>query len=154
MKDIRNTLGYAHNGVAEGEQGFSTWVDPHVARELYQLRSPTDKDLLAAIYLSNKEWNQFVDWESRIAPALFFQQHFHDIVYDMRYTVKENAGGFADLSSDVLDQIHNLSTTASGNISNIFCATLVNITVTASTITTATHLLPLDPALLETEIYH
>ena len=153
MKDIREALGHAHS-IAEAEQVFSKWAEPHVARELYQLRSPTDKDLLAAMYLSNKEWNQFVDWESRIAPALFFQQHFHDIVYDMRYTVKENAGGFADLSSDVLDQIHNLSTTASGNISNIFCATLVNITVTASTITTATHLLPLDPALLETEIYH
>ena len=51
--------------------------------ELYRMGNPTDKDILAGIYLANKIAKSGLDQNSRIAPALFFQPHFEDIVYKL-----------------------------------------------------------------------
>lgn len=54
---------------------------PRLAEELYYLRDRTDKDLLVGLFLSDKRSSASLDPNARIAPALFFQPHFHNIVY-------------------------------------------------------------------------
>ena len=48
------------------------------------MRNRTEKDILVALYLSNKTAVCGLDPDSRIVPAFFFQPHFHNIVYQMR----------------------------------------------------------------------
>ena len=55
----------------------------HLGEELFSMRHYTDKDYFVATFLTQEEWMIFVDPSSRIAPALFFQPHFHNIVYEL-----------------------------------------------------------------------
>lgn len=61
---------------------------PSVLTELYWKKNRTDKDILVAIFLSatKKEEQKRAPWmdeSARIAPALFFQPHFANIVYEI-----------------------------------------------------------------------
>lgn len=65
-------------------------VNPRVIQELVRLRNRSDKDIMVAMFLSNPKITQFLDPASRIAPALFFQPHFSNIVYDLHVDRKGN----------------------------------------------------------------
>ena len=60
-----------------------TETNRHLGEELFSIRHYTDKDYFVASFLAQAEWMKFVDPASRIAPALFFQPHFHNIVYEL-----------------------------------------------------------------------
>ena len=53
--------------------------------QLSQLHDLTDKDLLVGIYLSNDKSTKQMDKNSRIVPALFFQPHFYNVIYELRF---------------------------------------------------------------------
>lgn len=59
--------------------------------EVYRMRDRTDKDLLVAIFLNNEIATAGLDRESRIVPAVFFQPHFHNIVYSLKVDEKNRA---------------------------------------------------------------
>ena len=60
-------------------------------RQLAGIDSPTDKDILVAMFLSRPEMSGWLDPAARIAPAFFYQPHFEDIHY--RLAVTEDGGG-------------------------------------------------------------
>ena len=51
--------------------------------ELYHMKGRTDKDILVAMFLSDTRACAGLDVSSRIAPTLFFQPHFANIVYEL-----------------------------------------------------------------------
>ena len=57
---------------------------PHLVEELYHMRDRTDKDVMVAIFMGMKESMCGTRADSRIAPAVFFQPHFYNIVYSLR----------------------------------------------------------------------
>ena len=85
------------------QESFSEWNNPRIVQELYYLRNVTDKDLLVAQYLSAAGWQQSVDPSARIAPALFFQPHFPNIVYELNVDRKGNTV----LNAENVDQLHD-----------------------------------------------
>lgn len=64
--------------------------EPRVVEELYHNRWRTDKDILVAMYLCREEYSAGRDPASRIAPAIFFQPHFSNIVYSLHVNKKYN----------------------------------------------------------------
>ena len=58
-------------------------------QELRAMGTPTDKDILAAMYLSTEDVMKNVDPASRITPAVFFQPHFSNIVYGLKVDAKD-----------------------------------------------------------------
>ena len=79
-------------GSKEALQEFTraNQVNPRIIQELVWLRNRSDKDIMVAMFLSNPKITQFLDPDSRIAPALFFQPHFSNIVYDLHVDRKGN----------------------------------------------------------------
>lgn len=65
------------------------WEDPRLIAELYHSRARTDKDILVALYLDRQKYSQFLDKNSRIVPALFFQPHFPNIIYSLKVDAKD-----------------------------------------------------------------
>ena len=61
---------------------------PYIVEELYHMRDRTDKDLVVALYLQSQMATSGTDPKARIAPTLFFQPHFHNIVYDLHVDSK------------------------------------------------------------------
>lgn len=71
----------------EAVQQLADW-EPRLVEELYLLRDRTEKDLLVAYFLSQvskheKEHGAYLDKASRIAPVLFFQPHFSNMIFSM-----------------------------------------------------------------------
>ena len=101
MKNWKEALNSA-KGSKEAKQEFlrqkgaNTWV----IQELCGIQDPSDKDIFAAIYLSNKTITKFLDPAARIAPAVFFQPHFPNIVYDLNVDRKDRTA----LHSEVYDK--------------------------------------------------
>lgn len=52
---------------------------------LYHLNSPTEKDFFVAFFLTHASGNKY-DPTSRIAPALLFQPHFPNMIYEIHNT--------------------------------------------------------------------
>lgn len=98
----------------EAVQQFGGW-EPRVIAELYLLHDRTKKDLLAAKYLSDtilrgrKVDQPWLDEASRIVPAVFFQPHFHNVVY----RISSDEKGRSVLDCDQYDRIQK-STLISG----------------------------------------
>ena len=63
---------------------------PEILKELLQLKNPTDKDLLVAMFLASSAASGKVQNNSRIAPVLFFQPHFYNINYRPRLNKTED----------------------------------------------------------------
>ena len=74
----------------------------HLVRELYHMRDRTDKDILTMMFLGRKEAVCGLDPAARIAPALFFQPHFDNIVYQLRV----DSANRTVLECDSYDEIH------------------------------------------------
>ena len=60
------------------------WLTPRLRRQLSHMKRPTDKDFLVALFLDRQDISGSLDHGSRIAPALFFQPHFSNMIYDIR----------------------------------------------------------------------
>lgn len=73
-----------------------------LVEELYRLRDRTDKDVLVAIFLGKEEATRSLKPDSRIAPALFFQPHFSNIVYQMHV----DSANRTVLECETYDEIH------------------------------------------------
>ena len=87
----------AHAGVPR----FQNNLAGRVMKELYRLKDVTDKDLLVGVYMASEEYDNGGDPTARIAPALFFQPHFHNIVYE----IETNERGGAVLDCEVTEQM-------------------------------------------------
>ncbi len=87
----------------ELRQVFGAWPF-RVAKQLYEMKGRTPKDIMAAIYLRDKKQNPLLDKDSRIVPALFFQPHFPNLVYDLRVDEERNQ---AILFSSDYEKIRN-----------------------------------------------
>ena len=88
-------------GDARTAEGLLTKLKRPIARELFQLRDRTDKDIVVAFFLSFRDYAAQLDHTSRIAPALFFQPHFPNIIYE----ISADDRGRAVLSSRQLEQV-------------------------------------------------
>lgn len=62
-----------------------------VNRQLTQLKNPTAKDYLVALFLNNAVSTSGLDPASRIAPALLFQPHFFNMEYQLDVSEGEKA---------------------------------------------------------------
>lgn len=67
------------------------------------LKNPTDKDFMVAIFLYDKKYGNHVDPTARIVPALFFQPHFGNILYDAK--VVNDKKGWTVLSNKQFDAL-------------------------------------------------
>lgn len=77
LEDIRSTLDDARS-VREVVEVFSNgeWENMNMVQELYYMRDRTDKDILVAIFCRKKQFTAGLDFNSRIAPIIFYQPHF------------------------------------------------------------------------------
>ena len=94
-----------HNakGSKEAAQALFQGNPPQAVRVIHELRSLSglsDKDIFVGIYLSDPEMTKSLDPAARIAPAVFFQPHFSNIVYTLQVDDK----GRTMLQSDQYDK--------------------------------------------------
>lgn len=61
-----------------------------IARELAEIGHPTDKDLLVAMFLESKAVSGDGSGNDRIVPALFFQPHFPNMLYELKLNENED----------------------------------------------------------------
>lgn len=71
----------------EAVQQMSDW-EPRLVEELYLLRNRTEKDILVAFFLQQsinyeRQHKPYLDKASRIAPVLFFQPHFSNMIFSL-----------------------------------------------------------------------
>ena len=92
VKQARETLRNIKNG-----EKYSLLI-----LQMAQLKDLSEKDLLVGIYLSNSRSSKNFDRNSRIAPALFFQPHFYNIHYELRYNDETN---YTELFSKEVEKI-------------------------------------------------
>ena len=79
------------DSLSEALECFVGWEAPRLVEELYHNRVRTDKDILIGLYLYRKEYTEFLDKNSRIAPALFFQPHLSHLAYSVKADEKNRA---------------------------------------------------------------
>lgn len=105
IAEAEQVLSAAHNS-REVLAAFSNWENPNLGLELYQLKDRTSKDILVALYFREmKSTSPHLDTRARIAPALFFQPHFYNIIYHLEIDDK----GRAMLCSAQQEQIQKSS---------------------------------------------
>ena len=73
-----------------------------IHQQLAAIKRPTEKDFLVAYFLTQPAMNQWLDPNSRIAPALFFQPHFGNIRYQLEVA---EGDGYCALHSAEYEQI-------------------------------------------------
>ena len=86
VREVLDTCG----SLAEAVQTLKEWSNPRLVTELYLLRDRTDKDIMIARFMCEETAAFGVDPAARIAPAIFFQPHFSNIVYTLRADQKGN----------------------------------------------------------------
>lgn len=94
MKQLAENLDSAES-LEEAKEIFYGWT-PETVEELYRMKDRTPKDVMVAAYLNTKEAVAGLDRGSRIAPAVFFQPHFDNIVYRLASDAKGNTMVDAD----------------------------------------------------------
>ena len=102
--DLRKALDQ-YSSLNEALEGLSSWNDPRLAAEIYQMRDRTDKDLFVATFMVQEMAVHGLDPAARIAPAVFFQPHFHNIAYQLRV----NPANEAVLEAKNYEEIQNSS---------------------------------------------
>jgi len=66
------------------------WKNPRLVEEMYRMKGRTLKDAMVALFLITDVATLGMDRAARIAPAVFFQPHFHNIVYQLRVDEANN----------------------------------------------------------------
>lgn len=59
-------------------------INSFIRMQLAQIKYPTDKDILVAIFMNNLFISGGLDRNSRIVPAIFFQPHFSNMLYEIK----------------------------------------------------------------------
>lgn len=90
FEDLRNGL-HTIQTLAQAQEVFAPWKNPELVRALFQIKNPTDKDLLVAMFLRDNTEKNALDKASRIVPALLFQPHFSNILYTVNVNASNNA---------------------------------------------------------------
>lgn len=67
----------------EARECIANWPS-YMVEELYHMRDRTDKDIIVSVFMGMEDAVRCMDQGARICPALFFQPHFHNIVYQLR----------------------------------------------------------------------
>ena len=75
-----------------------------IHQQLAAIKRPTDKDFLVAYFLTQPAMSKWLDPNSRIAPALFFQPHFSNIRYKLEVSEEE---GHCAIFSQEYEEIKN-----------------------------------------------
>ena len=84
MSSITDIIGKAREAMEsvgslrEARECIANWPT-YLLEELYHMRDRTDKDYFVALFLNMDEALCGLDPNARIAPAVFFQPHFHNI---------------------------------------------------------------------------
>ena len=73
-----------------------------IHQQLAAIKRPTEKDFLVAYFLTQPAMSHWLDPNSRIAPALFFQPHFDNIRYKLEVA---EGDGYCALHSAEYEQI-------------------------------------------------
>lgn len=102
FENVDEMIKEQRKALREAREGKGT--APKILRELLQMKNPTDKDLLVAMFLAGDEVSGGVWSDARIAPALFFQPHFYNIGFRPRLNQTEDR---AILVSKEHEAIHN-----------------------------------------------
>ena len=100
VEELREVLDKARS-MREIQEVLDHWGDPRLVEELYTLKNRTDKDVLVAIYLAEKDWSPNRDPAARIAPALFYQPHFGNIYYRFRVHEKNQTVLYAKEAEEI-----------------------------------------------------
>lgn len=66
-------------------------LDQNVFHQLARLKDVTEKDVLVARFLADLTANKNLDLNARIAPAMFFQPHFKNMLYDLTVDEQKRA---------------------------------------------------------------
>ena len=77
----------------ESLEGFVSNFDnrgERVIRDLCRMQNPSDKDIFVAFYLADSKIAGHLDPAERIAPVVFFQPHFSNIVYNLEVDKRNN----------------------------------------------------------------
>lgn len=82
-----------------------TWLNNQIRLRLAQVKDPTEKDYFVAIFLSNPDCSRFLDPNSRIVPAIFFQPHFSNV--NAKMTINERMDGVICTSNQLEEVYHS-----------------------------------------------
>ena len=77
FENVDEMIKEQRKALREAREGEGTV--PEILCELLQMKNPTDKDLLVAMFLASDDVSGGVRSDARIAPVLFFQPHFYNI---------------------------------------------------------------------------
>jgi len=83
MDSMEETVENYKKELEKAKQDIAVCLSP-VAARLSNMRDRTDKDVFVGVFLGMDEHTASLDPQSRIAPAVFFQPHFHNIVFDLQ----------------------------------------------------------------------
>ncbi|MCI8422759.1 MAG: hypothetical protein HFF50_04390 [Lawsonibacter sp.] len=91
VENVRKIMDKARS-TREAVQLLPEW-DARIVEELYLLWDRTEKDILVAWFLQHAEDHErkyapYLDRAARIAPALFFQPHFSNMIYQLHVDSK------------------------------------------------------------------
>lgn len=106
IAEIRSILKECRT-VNEAVQRFPVW-EPQIITELYLMKNPTDKDILVGMLLRDirngeRKNGPLLDSSSRIVPAIFFQPHFGNMLFNLH----PDKSGHTTLHSEQYDTICN-----------------------------------------------
>jgi len=101
IRDVLSNVG----SLREFTEAYKNWEKPQILEELYRMRGRTDKDIFVAMFLALDTSTEGLDPNSRIAPAVFFQPHFHNVVYQMRV----NSANDTVLEAENYETVHKSS---------------------------------------------
>lgn len=101
LKDVEKMANYLK---VSWKKDRTIFQHDKVYRFLKGIKNPTDKDFFVAMFVSNIK-NEFpLSGNSRIAPALFFQPHFPNMVFEIHLSEKGNS---CILTSKQYDALRN-----------------------------------------------
>ena len=80
---------------------FHGWF-PETVEEIYRMKNRSPKDIMVAAYLNTDMAVTGLDWSARIAPAVFFQPHFENMIYQLATDPKGNMM----LDAPPLEELH------------------------------------------------
>ena len=94
--DVDDTMEFIKDAKTKGltliiEEDKAVNLDKDVLNEVISLRKITKKDIFVAMFLGSKQLRKNIDFSSRIVPAIFFQPHFHNVNYNIKYLGNKNA---------------------------------------------------------------
>lgn len=77
-----------YKNLADARRRIPAAIPSHYVQELYLLRDLTEKDVLLSLLMSDKRFIAGMDPAARIVPALVFQPHFGNMLYELRVDEK------------------------------------------------------------------